>query len=40
MKKIIESYPYTNVNNATKSLLSDEYLNNKASNIRKEKSIF
>lgn len=36
MKKIIESYPYTNVNNATKNLLSDEYLNNKASNIPDE----
>ena len=33
MKKIIESYPYKNVNLETESLLDDSYLNNKAANI-------
>ena len=33
MKRIIESYPYKNVNLKTELMLSDEYLNNKAANI-------
>ena len=33
MKKIIESYPYKNVNLETENLLDDSYLNNKAANI-------
>lgn len=33
MKKIIESYPYKNVNIETEGLLSLEYINNKAANI-------
>lgn len=33
MKKIIESYPYKNVNKETQKLLGDEYLDNIASNI-------
>ena len=33
MKKIIESYPYKNVNYKTDLLLDDKYLNNNASNI-------
>ena len=33
MKKIIESYPYKNVNKETDKLLSDNYKNNIASNI-------
>ena len=33
MKKIIESYPYKNLNNETQSLLSSDYLDNKAANI-------
>lgn len=32
MKKIIEAYPYNNVNKETEKLLSDEYKNNIASN--------
>ena len=33
MKKIIESYPYKNINKKTDMLLDDKYLNNNASNI-------
>lgn len=33
MKEIIESYPYKSVNRKTNNLLSEEYLNNIASNI-------
>lgn len=33
MKKIIESYPYKNVNKTTDGLLSEEYINNIASNV-------
>ena len=33
MKKIIESYPYKNVNQETQKLLGDDYLQNDASNI-------
>ena len=33
MKKIIESYPYKNVNSKAENLLSLEYLNNSAANI-------
>ena len=33
MKKIIEAYPYKNVNSGTDELLGDEYKNNIASNI-------
>lgn len=33
MQKIIESYPYKNVNLETQNYLSDTYLNNNASNI-------
>lgn len=33
MKKIIESYPYKNVNLETEILLDEEYLNNSAANI-------
>lgn len=33
MKRIIEDYPYINVNEKTAILLSDEYLSNQASNI-------
>lgn len=33
MKKIIESYPYKNINIATEELLDDNYLNNPAANI-------
>ena len=33
MKKIIESYPYKNVNLETEKWLGEEYLNNTAANI-------
>ena len=33
MKRIIESYPYKNVNLGTELMLSEDYLNNKAANI-------
>lgn len=33
MKKIIESYPYTNVNGMTKYYLDESYLHNKAANV-------
>ena len=33
MKKIIEDYPYKNVNKKTEEILDNSYLNNKASNI-------
>ena len=33
MKKIIESYPYKNLNVDTMMLLDSNYLNNKAANI-------
>ena len=36
MKKIIESYPYKNVNQETQKLLGDDYLENDASNIPSE----
>ena len=33
MKKIIESYPYVNINKETEKVLSTKYIINKASNI-------
>ena len=33
MKRIIESYPYKNVNKETEKLLDKSYLNNNAANI-------
>lgn len=36
MKIILESYPYTSVNKETDKILSEEYLNNEASNIPDE----
>lgn len=36
MKQVIEDYPYINVNKKTDELLSEEYLNNIASNVSNE----